>query len=360
MKETEAGVPQEGRPSTFPSAYKPPFIYFGGKSKAADVVWAALGDVQNYVEPFFGTGAVLFLRPTPPRTETVNDADGFVANFWRALQSAPEHVAQYAGWPVNEADLTARHLWLLGQREVLTERLMADPFFFDARVAGWWVWGINLWIGSGWCSGNGSWRVGASGVLEKQGNGGIQRQRPHLTDHGQGIHRWRQCRAGAKSQSAADSAMREQSLRVYCQSVADRLRSVRVCCGDWHRICGPAVTFRHGVTGVFLDPPYAVPERCLGLYAVDSLTVAHRVREWALANGQRRDMRIVLAGYAGEHVMPDSWRIVKWKVSGAGDGRGLGVEHRHRERLWLSPHCLDIRGSQLSFFAEDTGQHPHG
>ena len=56
---------------------KAPFVWFGGKRRVADAVWAALGDVDNYVEPFAGSLAVLLERPNPPRTETVNDADGF-------------------------------------------------------------------------------------------------------------------------------------------------------------------------------------------------------------------------------------------------------------------------------------------
>jgi hypothetical protein len=89
-------------------------MYFGGKSKVAPLVWARLGDVDNYVEPFFGSGAVLLTRPHPPRIETVNDLDCYVANFWRATQHDPEAVAEYADWPVNEIDLHARHRWLVG------------------------------------------------------------------------------------------------------------------------------------------------------------------------------------------------------------------------------------------------------
>ena len=33
---------------------KAPFIWFGGKRKVAPQVWAAIGDVDNYVEPFAG------------------------------------------------------------------------------------------------------------------------------------------------------------------------------------------------------------------------------------------------------------------------------------------------------------------
>lgn len=72
---------------------KAPFPYFGGKSKVAPIVWERFGDVPNYVEPFFGSGAMLLARPHDPGTETVNDKDGFVANFWRAVQHDPEAVA---------------------------------------------------------------------------------------------------------------------------------------------------------------------------------------------------------------------------------------------------------------------------
>ena len=54
---------------------KAPFPWFGGKSRVADIVWDRFGDVANYVEPFFGSGAVLLARPHPPRIETVNDLD---------------------------------------------------------------------------------------------------------------------------------------------------------------------------------------------------------------------------------------------------------------------------------------------
>ncbi len=134
-----------------------PFPWFGGKAPVAHEVWQALGNVEHYVEPFFGSGAVLLNRPHAPKTETVNDLDGFVANAWRAMQAAPDEVARWADWPTNECDLHARHLWLVGQRDALSERLMADADWFDAKAAGWWIWGACNWIGGGWCSGEGPW-----------------------------------------------------------------------------------------------------------------------------------------------------------------------------------------------------------
>lgn len=40
-----------------------PFPWFGGKRKVAPEVWAALGDPDNYIEPFAGSLAVLLNRP---------------------------------------------------------------------------------------------------------------------------------------------------------------------------------------------------------------------------------------------------------------------------------------------------------
>lgn len=94
---------------------KAPFPWFGGKSRAAHLVWPRFGDVPNYVEPFAGSLAVMLRRPTPARIETVNDLDCFVANFWRAVRLAPEETAEWADWPVNEADLHARHRWLVNR-----------------------------------------------------------------------------------------------------------------------------------------------------------------------------------------------------------------------------------------------------
>ena len=70
-------------------------------------------NTTNYVEPFAGSLAVLLGRPHAPRIETVNDLDCYLANFWRATSRDPEAVAVAADWPINEADLHARHRWLV-------------------------------------------------------------------------------------------------------------------------------------------------------------------------------------------------------------------------------------------------------
>lgn len=322
-----------------------PFPWFGGKRRVAPEVWRRFGTVANYVEPFFGSGAVLLGRPQPIGLETVNDKDGFVANFWRAIRDAPDEVAAWADWPVNENDLHARHAWLVTQREELVCRLEGDPEWYDAKIAGYWAWGISCWIGSEFCSGAGSWHI-CDGRLVKldagEQNGdsgpGVKRSLPHLGDAGNGVHR-----PGA-------------SLQSWFQSLADRLRQVRVCCGDWTRVLTPSVTVRHGLTAVFLDPPYSdLASRDSHIYAEECLQVAHAVREWAIANGENPLLRIALCGYEGEHTMPDTWTVYAWTAHG-GYSNLSGNKNKYRERIWFSPHCVQV-DDQLSLY--ESGQEEH-
>ena len=286
--------------STALEPIKAPFPWFGGKSRAAEIIWARFGNVPNYVEPFAGSLAVLLGRPHEAKTETVNDLDCYVANFWRAIANAPEETAMHADWPVNEADLIARHRWLVAQTD-FRDKMRVNPEYFDAKIAGWWVWGLCSWIGDGWCV--------------QRRNGDQPEQIPHLGDAGKGIEAW----FGELSQ---------------------RLRRVRIACGEWDRVLGDSVTVKHGLTAVLLDPPYSADEHSV-TYSAASDVAAH-VREWAIANGENRQLRIALCGYEGEHPMPASWECVPWKVRGGygsqSDGRGR--ENSARERIWFSPACI--------------------
>lgn len=130
-----------------------PVPYFGNKRHVAPGVWQRLGDCPSYVEPFVGAGAVLLSRPDDHRggREVVNDADGLVANFWRATRAAAETVLEHAADPVSELDIAARHLELCRRRPELVEALATDPRYFNAELAGWWAYGQSSTIGGGWC-----------------------------------------------------------------------------------------------------------------------------------------------------------------------------------------------------------------
>lgn len=88
---------------------KAPFPYFGGKRPAAKLIWQRLGNVPHYVEPFAGSLAAMLARPHAPGSEIVNDANGWVANAWRAIAKAPDEVAEHCDRPVIEVDVRARH-----------------------------------------------------------------------------------------------------------------------------------------------------------------------------------------------------------------------------------------------------------
>lgn len=312
-----------------------PFPWFGGKSRAASLIWSRLGEVGNYVEPFAGSLAVLLGRPTEPRVETINDLDANVANFWRAVQAAPDEVARWADWPVSEPDLHARHQWLVDQLPAHRTRLLADPAYFDAQVAGWWVWGLSQWIGAGWCAERPSaaGRASDKGVHHKLpnvdargGKGTVKRILPAVGHGGKGIH----------------AQARRCALTEWFEALRDRLRRVRVCCGDWTRVMGASVIYGHGMSGIVLDPPYSGDLRDRGIYNEDGRDVSAVVREWALQHGGDPRLRIVLCGYEGEHQMPPNWECVPWKAAGGyGSLRKQGTnDNARRERLWFSPACL--------------------
>lgn len=496
------------------SALKAPFPWFGGKRRVADIVWERFGNVPNYVEPFFGSGAVMLARPPgwPPRNETVNDIDCMVANFWRSIEEDPEEVAYWADWPVNEADLHARHRWLHEQMVGgFIDKMHADVAHWDPQIAGWWVWGISAWIGDGWCrphpsiqlslgkKSDGSQAVDLRGrednrcnrghdrgshchrkqpELPKGGSGKGERRRPALKPapgvgvhsraatrpdegksfkkqhpygkgtlwqarpevKGQGVHRKRSelepnglhkkrpnLGKGARgvTRKRPGGFMTDQAIRVlatlgklpdlgrirkgihrkqygpntdgtrpnlqkegvnrativglseqlpdiagsrgasgrgintartsglidYMARLHDRLRYVRVCCGEWHRILGPSPTIHIGTTAVFLDPPYGSANRGR-VYAHDSLDIAADVQAWCIEHTDEPKLRIALCGYEGEHNNLEAlgWIKVAWKASGGYGARNKDNKNADRERIWFSPHCLDPAEQQGRLF----------
>lgn len=311
-----------------------PFPYFGGKANACETVWQAFGAVDNYVEAFAGSAAMLLGAPDGKRIATINDADGFVANVWRAIAHDPEAVAHHADWPCNEVDLFARHSWLVRQTQDLTTRLHADPEWFDAKIAGWWCWGACNWIGSGWCSGIGPWIHNGEKIVDS-------RQLPHLGDAGQGINR---------QLPHLGNAGRGHPRRAYIMEwfgkLHDRLRDVRVTCGDWSRVVKDSVTTRHGLTGLFLDPPYTLGAMDYAAGGVGG-DLAREVQAWCAANGNNPLLRIVLCGHAGEHdaLIEEGWHTRTWTARKGYALTDVAVANSASETIWCSPHCVPELGA---------------
>lgn len=368
-----------------------PAPYFGGKRRAAALIWSRIGDVVNYVTPFGGSGADILARPSThrARVETYNDLDGLLVNVWRALRAAPMEVADVCDQPVAEVDLHARHRALVAARADLSARLEGDTHYHDVELAGWWLWGASCWIGQGWCDGAGRRQLpflsgGADGPATK-GMGvhslTMRRQLPDLggstkgdatfANVGNGVNgagmrepsRQTPDLSGGNRDGAAarhGAGVHGVGLRTALHDtftrLAARVRYVRFPCGDWKRVMTPAVTWRHGLTGILLDPPYddgAVD------YAVGG-RVSSEVRAWCVEHWDDRlpngspAYRAALCGYEGEHDELEKlgWDVVAWKARGGyGNQRKNGAnENARRERIWFSPHCLKVDEKQPSLF----------
>ena len=309
-----------------------PFPYFGGKRRAAPAIWRALGDPSGYVEPFAGSAAVLLARPEfkGRRVETINDADGWLVNVWRALQLSPHETAAHAVGPVSEIDYHARLAWLQERRTPeLVSWLEGDPEAHDPKAAGWWLYVVACGIGDPF--GPGPWRVidgkfTDTRKLPHLGNAGqgVNRELPHLGDAGRGVLH-------------------------YFDRLAARLARVRITCGDWRRVTTPSVT-RSGAGGdgsraIFLDPPYATSG---DLYAESSAGISDDVREWCATNTD--GLRVILCGYDTEHdaLLERGWEVIDGKAGG-GAGYSTNSANGRRERLWLSPECITAHQDALDF-----------
>ena len=342
-----------------------PFPYFGGKSRAAALIWPRLGDPSGYVEPFAGSAAVLLARPELKgrRVETLNDMDGWLVNAWRAIQHAPNEVAAYAHGPVTEIDYHARLAWLTDRRTPdLVAWLEGNPENCDPKAAGWWLYVLACGIGDPF--GGGPWRVvdgylrdsrelphlgnagqGVSRELPHLGNAGrgVSRELPHLGDAGRGVSRELPHLGNAGqgvSRSLPHLGDAGQGLVDYLACLADRLQRVRITCGDWRRVVQPSVT-RAGAGGdgsraVFLDPPYSTSG---DIYVHGDNNISAEVREWC-ATSADPTMRVILCGYDNEHddLLTLGWTVTVGKSTGAGYSKR--ADNGQRERLWLSPACL--------------------
>jgi DNA adenine methylase len=299
---------------------KSPFPYFGGKSTIAAQVWRRLGVVKQYIEPFCGSAAVMLRNPSPPNLEVVNDMNGHIANFWRAVKNQPDAVAEWADYPVSHIDLGARHRWLTEPDRVaeLAGNLEDPEWPGDANMAGWWLWGQCCWIGSGWCD----WFKPSA----KSGNGKI----PHASNAGRGVQ------AAGKiphASNAGRGVFPVQAQYAWMRSLAARLARVRVCHGDWSRCLNNH--YGDDCTAVFLDPPY---KAFCAVYGCQD--VAGECEAWAKDNAR---LRVALCGHVGDYDLP-GWEVLRWERAGS---TYAGTKTKDQEAVWFSPACFKPEESAL-------------
>lgn len=292
----------------------PPFPYYGGKRRIGDFVWSAIGEVETYIEPFFGSGAVYLSRPRSHffngiKTEIINDKDSHVVNFWRSIKNDPQTVIKYADWPANHVDLVSRRKTVVMTYDYLAEKLENDKTgeWFDPKLAGYWLWVLSTWIA----------------INPKDGS--IKTEtRPNLHEN------------------ALYGFYIRDRIPEFLMKISERLQRTKIYYGDWDVVCEMASSY-DGPVGIFLDPPYDPQTgRSMRIYATDSESVSSMVKSWCLKNGSNPNYRIVLTGYDGEHneVESQGWSVYKWSSRGIRTGSGGSADRKWLERIWVSPYCL--------------------
>ena len=164
-------------------------------------------------------------------------------------------------------------------------------------------------------------------------------------------------------------------IKDWIASLSNRLRNVRVCCGNWSRVCSSdTVLGGLGTVGIFLDPPYATDldrlaewkkailsgnpvevkkskcgNRSKGLYLNDSddpNKLLADVNLWCFAFGADPNNRIVICGLDQEHndLEAVGWKSITWLPNGGYSNLSAASPNSRRERLWASPACLNDVG----------------
>lgn len=258
----------------------PPFAYFGGKTRSAELIVDLLPEHGHYVEPFAGSLAVLLAKPHS-RMETVNDLDGRLMTFWRVLRDRPDDLAlAMALTPHSRAEHQAAYE-------------DADDELEVARC----VW-----------------------VMLSQGRGGTTRRTG-----------WRFYRNPTASSYAMPDYLAAYAARV--PACADRLAGVSLESRDALDVISDYG--QHADVLLYCDPPYLGSTRAAN-YAYEMTSDAAHV---ALADALNRcAAAVVLSGYDSPlyRDLYADWHRVEfaaWTGNGVRDGR-TKVDGDRTEVLW--------------------------
>lgn len=261
-----------------------PFAYYGGKARLAPWILSHMPAHRVYLEPFFGSGAVLFAKQ-PAQHEIINDLDNKVVTFFRVLREQPEELEE-------ACRLTpySRTEFELAQRK--------EPGLPDLEIA------RRFWI-----------RIGQSFACAGGGTGGWS------------ISTFRNTHAAVTTQSRVDRFA----------ACAERLASVSI-------ECRPATEVIDRLAGkdalVYADPPYLDETRRGSRggrssdYGVD---MGDPLEHKELAKALHSTVAtVILSGYASplyDELYGDWWTAERQINSSAGNRRNANATRRI-ERIW--------------------------
>lgn len=219
--------------------------YPGAKWRITDFILQYMPRHHSYLEPFFGSGAVLF-RKAPAPIETVNDINDDVVNLFRVVQTKAAALAEaIAGLPY--------------ARQVYEDSLQSDPEASDVKRAARFL--TLVWQSYG--------------------------ARADGTNCG-----WKKDVAGREAAYAVRNWNRLPSWIVAAQA---RLKQVQIEHKDALQLIRQ---FNHPKVLVYCDPPYMLSTRsCKSNYRHEMDDAAH---EELLDVLNRHRGMVMLSGYANE------------------------------------------------------------
>jgi len=268
---------------------------------------------------------------------------------------------------VSECDLVARRIWLKDRLPELAARCAADPDYYDAKAAGWFLYcmasqiGGDLYADGPWVVEDGQLVKGAAGSGLKKKIPAISASHPGENAHGTEALRRRGVTKkmpvigangyGETYKGVADMA-RKNTLTATMHALAARLEHVRIVCGDWRRVLTPSITTAFGVTAILLDPPYPTHLHSSAYGTDDEDRIWFDAAAWAVANGHNPLLRIAVCGYAVaecDEVFPSDWERYRWQTNGGygNQGNARGRQNAKAECVWFSPHCATVEQTTL-------------
>lgn len=265
---------------------KPAFPYYGGKTRLAQRIVDLMPPHRLYVEPYAGSAAVLLAKP-PSKHEVLNDLDGNVVAFFRALRDHPDELCR------------ALTLTPYARAEYVAADLSA-PGLTDVERARRFVVRSSQSINAAGAAGSPGWALSTTR---------------------------NQSRAGTFA-GAVDRL----------PQLAERLRRVYI-----EQVDAVAIIGRHGRRAdavIYADPPYLASTRtALGAatYRLDAHDVEHhRTLLDALADCEAT---VILSGYDSPLYgnILTGWRRVAVDVGKPSANRAGATQAGASEVLWIKP-----------------------
>ena len=109
-----------------------PISWMGSKRRLAKVILPHFPVHQCYVEPFAGSGALLFQRAEPAPAEVLNDINGDIVNFFRVAKHHLNEFCNQFRWAISSRQIFD---WLKSTPpETLTDIQRAARFFYLQKL----------------------------------------------------------------------------------------------------------------------------------------------------------------------------------------------------------------------------------